>query len=66
MPVYGTARRNMATSLLVQGVYGGREAKSDPMAGSMRHADGMTADPKPLLKMRDVGHERQRLEPPVI
>lgn len=47
-------------------VYGGREAKSDPMAGSMRHADGMTADPKPLLKMRDVGHERQRFEPPVI
>ena len=47
-------------------VYGGREAKSDPMAGSMRHADGMTADPKPLLKMRDVGHERQRFEPPAI
>ena len=43
-------------------MYGGREAKSDPMAGSMRHADGMTADPKPLLKMRDVGHERQRFE----
>lgn len=69
MPVYGTARRNMATSLRKAcsfKVYGGREAKSDPMAGSMRHADGMTADPKPLLKMRDVGYERQRLEPPVI
>ena len=49
MPVYGTARRNMATSLRKAcsfKVYGGREAKSDPMAGSMRHADGMTADPK--------------------
>ena len=44
-------------------MYGGREAKSDPMAGSMRHADGMTADPKPLLKMRDVGHERQSYKP---
>ena len=66
MPVYGTARRNMATSLLVQGVRRpGGQIRPDGRFDA-RHADGMTADPKPLLKMRDVGYERQRLEPPVI